>query len=97
VAAHPIGHHTAGWWIVSDRLRGEENDTVCVAPGATVTDRRTRIAWPPGEATVADSRPVCAVAAWLVTSAFTVSDEVERSAALSWTTWELLSASGPEL
>ena len=50
-----------------------------------------------GVSTVADSSPVCGVAAWLVTSAFTVSAAVERSAASSWTTCALLSASAPEV
>ncbi len=66
---------------------------VARAPIRTV--RRRLVATPDGEVTVAVTVPVWVRLEKLVTSPFSVSDDLEKSAAFRSTTCELLSASGP--
>src|SRR5579859_5438725 len=84
------GHHSCGLVTV---IVGSV--TVWVEFAGTVTVAVTVVAVPLGGVTVADTVPVCALAETLVTSVFTVSTELDRSAAVFWLTCALPSISGP--
>src|SRR5437764_14563 len=91
------GHQTFGLPIFSAPNFAGVKVTVWVLLAGTVTDWWTTIgAPPPGGVTVAATSPVCGVAALLVTSSLTVSEELDRSAALLWTTCALSPLSAPE-
>src|SRR4051794_25453427 len=85
------GHHTRGWAIFTGA-----NATVRRVFAGIVTRCLTTIGAPEGGAIVAATSPVCAVAVLLVTSTFTVSDELDRSDALSCTTCALSPVSASE-
>src|SRR5437764_14838105 len=86
--AAPIwyGHQIAGLVVV-----GAGSETVLVECAATVTgDWTVTGVPPPGGVIVAFTVPVCELAVLLVTSVFTVTAEVDRSAAVFCTTCVLL-------
>src|SRR5258708_7960707 len=90
------GHQTCGLVIVRPGNAPGANVTVWVVPAGTVTVCVTVIGVPMfGGVIVAVTVPVCAVVVSLVTSVFTVSAELLRSAALFSTTCALPSDSAP--
>src|SRR5262249_47541217 len=89
------GHHTFGFAIVRLGNADGVNVTVLTLCAATVTDCWTSIGVPPPGGTIeALTVPVCDEPELLVMSVFTVSAELDRSAALFSTTCALLSLSG---
>ena len=89
------GHQTCGCEMVRLGNALGVNETVLVLCALTDTVCCTVIGVPPpGGVMVALTEPVCVAPELLVTSVFTVSAELLRSAALACTTWALLSLSG---
>src|SRR2546423_11386374 len=83
------GHHTFGLLIFSAPNFAGVKVTVCLVPAGIVTCWWTTVGVPEGPVTVAATSPVCAVAASLGTSTFTVSAELDRSGACSCRTCAL--------